>query len=307
MKKIAVVTPVKNEMENLPELFECMENQSYEVSLWIIINDNSTDGSGKFIEEKIKTLKNVRKAVVFHADHLEKDYKIGSKYSQVIRYGFDKFAELREEESYDFIGILDADCFIEKDYYKKLMQRFAVLPKLGIASGVIYYRAEPKKRYDNMPLRWARGAIRLWRIECFDQAGYIVGNSADGLSSALAWTRGWESQSFKEILGESRMMGIRSDPQYYGATAYFLYKPHYYIFLKFFVSLARSGFTKAGYIEARDYYLGFLNAKKKKIRANVDSKVKRYFKLILLRNVIENLVVWKNYRIISKNNLMSTN
>lgn len=297
MKKIAIVTPVKNEMENLPELFECMEAQSYPVSLWIIINDNSTDGSGDFIEKKIKNLKIVRNAIVFHAEHLDKDYKIGSKYSQVIRYGFDKFNEIREknEESYDFVGILDADCFIEKDYYQKLVWRFEILPKLGIGSGVIFYRSESETVYDKMPLRWARGAIRLWRIQCFDQAGYIVGNSADSLSTALAWTNGWESQSFKEIRAESRIMGKRSDPQYYGATAFYRYNPHYYIFMKFFVLLVRSGFT-----EAKDYYQGFLNARKRNIRANVDSKVKNYFQLILFRNVIENLIVWKNYRAISK-------
>jgi glycosyltransferase involved in cell wall biosynthesis len=297
MKKIAIVTPVKNEMENLPELFECMEAQSYPVSLWIIINDNSTDGSGDFIEENIKKLKNVKNAEVVHAEHLDKDYRLGSKYSQVINFGFTKFNELKGKygESFDFIGILDADCFIEKDYYKKLIERFSILPKLGIGSGVIYYRTDTGTEFDKMPLRWARGAIRLWRMECFNDAGYMVGNAADALSSALAWTRGWESQSFKEIRAESRVMGKRTNPQYYGETAYYRYNPHYYIFMKFFVMVIRSGF-----IEARDYYRGFLNAKKKKIRANVDRKVKFYFRTILFRNIIENLIVLKNYRAIKK-------
>jgi glycosyltransferase involved in cell wall biosynthesis len=300
-ERIAIITPVKNEMNNLKELIASVEKQTHPISLWIIINDNSDDGSGEFLEKIIPFIKNVDKVILYHLTSLEKDYKLGSKYSQVISYGFEMFNTIRKKQSssFNFVGILDSDCFIEENYYKKLIKRFNVLPKLGIASGVIYYRINGKLIYDKMPLRWARGAIRLWRIDCFDEAGYIIGNSADAISTALAWTKGWESQSFKEILAESREMGTRIDPIYYGKSAYYRYTPHYYVLMRFFILLFRSGFNSAF-----TTYRGFLSAKKNKLpRIVIDNKTINYFKLLLWRNIVEYFIVYKNYKILKKHNI----
>ncbi len=302
--KIALITPVKNELENLEELISSIENQSIKIALWIIINDDSDDGSKEFLEKNVSTIKNVDQVRLYNLTSLDKNYALGSKYSQVISFGFKKFNAIRKKEkiSFDYAGILDSDCFVEPDYYLKLIRRFQVLPKLGIASGVISYRVKNHLQYDHMPLRWVRGAVRIWKIECFDEAGYLVGNSADAISAALAWTKGWESQSFKEIKAESREMGIRIDFSYYGESTYTRYTPYYYILLKCILWAIKSG-IRFSYT----FYKGYNTARKeKKPRIKVDNKVKRYFKLVLWRNIIENVIVLKNYHILRKNKVVDS-
>ena len=58
MYKIALVTPVKDEIKNLPKLFESMEKQSINIYSWVIIQNNSTDGSKEYLE-KIKCVDNL--------------------------------------------------------------------------------------------------------------------------------------------------------------------------------------------------------------------------------------------------------
>jgi glycosyltransferase involved in cell wall biosynthesis len=299
--KLALITPVKDEIENLPELIATVSAQTIPVALWIIIDDNSNDGSSAFLDNVVKTSKEGNTIKVVHATHLSQEYRLGSKYSQVIAYGFQIFNSYEKETGirFDYIGILDADCFVEKEYYQKILLRFELLPKLGIASGVIYYRmGNGESVYDKMPLRWARGAVRVWRMECFKQCGYMVGYSADAISSALAWTKGWRSQSFKEIRAESREMGARFNYSYYGETAFYRHNPHYYIFLKFLLLTIRHG-----YRSAKEYYDGYLSAQRRKDRIDLPPAVVSYFHSILFRNITENWIVIRNYAKLRKHGI----
>lgn len=297
-QRLALVTPVKNEMNNLPALFKALEDQSMKISLWVIMDDASTDGTSHYLKKTVRSVSNAEKVLLFQLTELPQEYRLGSKYSQIISYGFDRVREYEREQGiqYDFIGILDADCFPDKEYYKNLLKKFSQLPKLGIASGVTYYLKKEGRVFDQMPLRWARGGIRVWRGACLRDAGYMIGNSADAISSAKAWTSDWESQAFTDSVADTREMGERINAEYYGGAAYYLYMPYYYICMKCLLMLIRYG-TK----QMRVYYRGFQNAKHKKNRIQVNKKVIWYFRLILWRNIYENFVVMKNNRILRQN------
>lgn len=290
--KLALISPVKDEIDNLPELIESIENLSHVISLWVIIDDDSDDGSSEYLDKAIPSLKNVEKVILIHCNDLSKEYKLGSKYSQVINYGFEQLLNFENVNSihYDYIGILDSDCFPAPDYYSILINKFNMLPKLGIASGVIHFRMNGNLIFDKLPMRWARGAIRVWRGTCFREAGYRIGNSADAISSALAWTLGWQSQAFVDAKVESREMGIRVDKSYYGKAAYYLYMPFYYILGKCILLVIRSGVDSA-----LTYIKGYRLAKKEGIRIKIENRVKWYFRLILWRNIVESIIIFNNF------------
>ncbi len=295
-KKIAIVTPFKNEVENIPDLIRSIESQNTKIALWVFINDASTDGSEKFVKENILKLKNVEDTLLFNTSNLIKDYKLGDKYSKIVNYGFEKLTEYQYDKSikFDYIGILDADCKLNSDYYSNLFNKFCCLPKLGIASGIIYYRKRGKRIFEKVPQRWARGGIRLWRKECFNECGYIVGNSADALSTAYAWTKGWYTQSFHDSVAEARESGSKGDHRYYGKSAYYRYVPLYHVILKsfFFILMGKLRMTK-------NYFCGYVEAMKEKKREKINNKkIIKYFKLLPLRILIENIIVLRNKLII---------
>ncbi len=302
-KKIALVTPVKNELDNLPRLIDSIEMQAHPICIWIIVDDASTDGSTDFLKKKVNSIKNVDTVLLFHPDDLGQEYKLGAKYSSVIAYGFNKLRDHVTKKclTVDYIGILDSDCFVDTHYYQRLIEKFELLPKLGIASGVIYYKGMNGLRYDKLPLRWARGGIRVWRSECLTKAGYQIGKTADALSSARAWTSGWHSQAFRDSKAESREMGVKVDPSYYGEAAFSIYMPFYYLLLKCCLL-----FVKDGFASAKQYFLGYMRAKKEKKRADVSPKVMAYFRFLFWRILIENVIIICNNFILSRHHTVDS-
>lgn len=294
-QRIALITPMKNEIDNLERLIECVEKQTYPIALWMVMNDNSTDGSKEYLEKKGPSIRNVERFIVVNLTQLPNVYQLGTKYSQVILAGFEQFNQHRNatQQEYDFVGILDADIFLEPAYLENLIEKFEYLPKLGIASGIIYYNEKKRKNFDGMPLRWARGGTRLWRVSCFDEAGYRVGKSADSISSALAWIKGWHCQAFGDSEAITREMGKRVDQTYYGEAAYYLHMPEYYVILKCLSWLLRTDSENMV-----QYMRGYHKAKRKGLLADFEKPLVRYYRYLPIRYMIETVImVINNIRI----------
>lgn len=286
----ALVTPMKNELPSLPCLISAMSSQTIPPTTWIIINDGSTDGSLEYMNEKLPQLSNIKNKLVVNFTSDTDEYQLGGKYSKIIRFGFDYLEKLEEKiGKHEFIGILDADCIPEKEYYQVLLMKFLQHPKLGIASGTIYVTEGNRRYIEVRPRRWARGGIRLWRRECFDEAGYITGKSADAISSALAWTKGWHVRSYLQCLVSSREVGKRTDHRYYGSSAYNLRIPELFIRVKSILYKA-TGRKQMG----NGLIQGYLEAKRNGNHDNLPPEVIRYNKYLPFRILIETIISLSN-------------
>ncbi|MGA2656146.1 MAG: glycosyltransferase [Verrucomicrobiota bacterium] len=289
---VAIVSPVKNEAPNLPALLRAVESQTHPLSLWVIVDDQSTDGGCDFLREHAGQIRNVEHVVVVRTEGLAGDYALGAKYAGVIARGF---RAVREQEAalgikYDYIGILDADCFVAADYYERLLEKFVALPKLGIASGYLEYVNGELRTRPRFSRRWPRGGIRLWRAECLDEAGYFMVKSADAVSCASAWLKGWQSQAFPDATGETRSVGVRSDPLYYGRAAYFNFVPIYHILLKCALDAATGEVALA-----RNSLRGYMQARQQGERAAIPAKVQWYFRLLPFHSARESAIVLMNH------------
>src|SRR5690554_2077191 len=178
-QRIAIITPMKNEMDNLARLLESIESQCVKIYIWIVIDDNSSDGGGEYLLKYAPRLKNVEHFFVIRNESLHSSYMLGKKYSAVVSFGFLELSRIQSEIGIipDFVGILDADCFLDKNYYLNLLRKFELIPKLGIASGKLYSFVGGQKVFHRYPDRWAIGGVRLWRYNCFIESGYITGYS----------------------------------------------------------------------------------------------------------------------------------
>ena len=200
-----LVTPCKNEQENLRALIDSVRLQSLKPRLWVIVDDGSTDNSPKIIVEaskKYSWIKSIRLG--------ESSRDINFRYSFVCVQGFDEALRLSKNLriNYNYVALLDADIKLESSYFEKLIEKMIDNPKLGVISGGIYYEKKAgkdieeektfvyEKMYSNRPM----GAARLWRKQAFIQSGgYMNTCSPDSVSNIKVQNRGWDIRQFPEI------------------------------------------------------------------------------------------------------------
>ena len=138
MKTYTLITPVKNEEKIILKVIESIKNQSLRPSLWIIVNDGSTDRTNKILNEKIKEkwINVINKKINAYYDWLG--------YSKVINEGLRLLLKSSEYKESEFVGILDADISVEKSYFEKLIKTFNRFSKLGVVSGKLFVKRNGK-------------------------------------------------------------------------------------------------------------------------------------------------------------------
>jgi glycosyltransferase involved in cell wall biosynthesis len=224
-----LVTPVKNEAENLARLFKSIESQKIVPRVWLIVENGSDDGSFEMISD-LKSRSPLCDRILCVQFTLPGDsYGLGWKYSTVIEHGFESLKGLDSWNFLDYLGIVDADCFPDENYFSDLIGFFHQHKDLGITSGYGFFL---DGKYDGENSTWVRGNCRLWRRECFNQAGYIKGPSADSLSLAKAVSKGWKAFPNPSAKYSCREMGKKVDYGYYGYSAYYRGIPFSRIVLK---------------------------------------------------------------------------
>jgi glycosyltransferase involved in cell wall biosynthesis len=269
IKKIAIVTPLRNEIENIDKLFDALSKQTITIFSWVILENGSTDGS----IEKLKNIKcpnNVEHLEILNLTKNSINYELGSNYARINNFGFNFLKQQDYYQQLDFIGILDSDIFLEETYYEKLLSIFKKDKKLGISSGVIMNLDGTLEKTSN---NWVRGGCRLWSADCFNQTGYLVGLSADSLSTAKAICNGWLTYPNISAKAFSRPVGSRVNYRYYGEASYFRGCNPIYILAKYFYQL-----LKLKLKEAKGLLVGYFSCYFKNKDRVTDKQVRSYYR-----------------------------
>ncbi|MGB9940009.1 glycosyltransferase [Methanosarcina sp.] len=196
--KYLLVTPAKNEEQNLPEVSKSVVGQKLKPELWIIVDDGSTDGTPHILEDlqaECSWIQSIRlpprpRDITFH-------------YSYVCKQGFDYALEYCRENNieFEYIGLLDADTVLEENYFGKLLVEFEKDNSIGIVSGGIYYETDGKLSREVTIKDLPRGTGRVWRKECFlETGGYQVEPSPDSISNIKAFMRGWRLIQYADVI-----------------------------------------------------------------------------------------------------------
>lgn len=276
---IALVTPLKDELNNIKKFFKAIETQSIPISCLVIVENDSTDGSKEYLSE-ITKVKNVDILKVININFEDKSYRVGKKYATIINTGFQYLKKQSFYETLDFIGILDCDVFPEKEYYFKLTHFFKINPNLGISSGLTY--TEEGNLHIADP-NFVRGNSRIWKKACFDDAGYIIAYTADTVSIALAHLKGWETKTLKSAKVVSREVNVRiANSRNKGYHAYYRGHTLSYVALKsIYLMIFKSRF-KMGY----EFFAGYLQAMINRKPRIENKQVRKYFRYYLFNKFI---------------------
>lgn len=236
-RRYALISPCRNEADYIRKTLDSVVAQSELPTLWIIVDDGSTDSTPAILEEYASRhawIKVVRKPDRGHR-------AVGPG---VIEAFYAGMAHLSLGE-FDFVCKLDVDLDLPPRYFEILMTRMEANPRLGSASGKPYYRSRrgawvSEKCGDEMSV----GMTKFYRVKCFEDIGGFVREVMwDGIDCHKSRQLGWIVRSWDEpdlqfehlrpmgssqqsiLTGRARhgfgqyFMG--SDPIYFIATAVF--------------------------------------------------------------------------------------
>lgn len=200
MPSYVIITPVRNESERFGKTIDSMIAQTIRPSLWVIVDDGSTDDTGARADAAAKEHDWIR---VIHRP----DRGCRKQGGGVIEAFYDGFSLLNSQakaaaESWEFIGKLDGDLAFEPDYFEKCFRRFQKDARLGIAGGTVCRQSEQGlvAECNGDPDFHVRGAVKIYRRACWDQiSGLVRAPGWDTIDELKANMLGWETGTFKDI------------------------------------------------------------------------------------------------------------
>ena len=292
-----LVTPAKNEGENLAMNINSIANQTLKPAVWVIVDDGSTDNTPQIIgasKKKHTWLKSIRLS--------ESPRDLSIHYASVcitaLNYAIDYCK--RNNIEYKYIGTVDADINLEKAYFENLIHEFEKDPKLGIASGGTWVSVKGKEVQLQLREDIPSGGHRLWRKKCFEETGgYSLTYAADSVSNIKAKLRGWNVKRFEDYKATqtrrtSSAEGLWNGWKTNGAAAYYLevhplfailrtirylFKKPYYIGLAYLVGYSHSIITRKPQTDDEEirYYNRYIRPRE--VRDFYWDNLKRFFRL----------------------------
>lgn len=288
LKSYIIVTPSRNEEKNLPALIESVANQTLKPSLHVIVDDNSEDNTPNILKSYMKSY-NWIKCVFID----KKSGYMGIHYSEVCRIGFDFVVDYckKDKIEYKYIGLLDADIVLGKDYFECIIDEFERDDSLGIASGDTWSVSGDKLIKEGQRKDLPSGAARVWRKSCFVQTGgYLRTHAPDSVSNVKAKLLGWKTKRFdnyrviqarKAGTGQSLWKSHKSQ----GEAAYYLNKHPFLVLLNMIYFT-----TKKPYYTGIAFLGVYLISAFKKGKKIDDDEIKDYYWNTRLKEYKEMLV-----------------
>jgi len=285
-----LITPVKDEEKNLPLLVNCIINQTILPSMWVILNDNSTDKTQIIINKLENTYPWIKGVTIKEATNRDLDEHFGKICNLAIEEAIRHCEKTKLKISY--LVKVDADIILPYNCIEENLIRLDRDNELGIASPYIqdlpnkpldqeklFSTNNSKKNYSRFDMLEPSDGLRFYRYATFNDIGGIPETMApDVVALVKAKLRGWKVERFNELIcykTRKTSSSIRSIFQGYfmqGERRYYLnYPPSIIIFLSLLEFL--EGHPNLGNAIFLGFFKSFIN-KKEKIN---DNEVRDYY------------------------------
>ena len=187
-----VVTPARDEEENLRRLAPCLSAQSVLPRAWIVVDNGSIDGTAGYVRELSELHPWIRLCTADAVDDLTRG-------APIVR-AFHRGLEALEGQP-DVVVKLDADVSMESDYFERLLKEFEADRRIGIASGGGHeLDRDGVWRLRPVGPEQAWGASRAYRWECLQQVLPLEEAMGwDGIDQVKAAAHGWSTGTITSI------------------------------------------------------------------------------------------------------------
>lgn len=230
METHVIVTPARNEAENLRRLGECLIDQTWRPEAWIVVDNGSTDGTADVVREFARRHGWIRLV------SLASDAEPVRGRSSVRAFNA---GVMDAPQDPDLVTGLDADVSFGAEYFDKLRREFESKPRLGIAAGLCHESSGDGWEPVHVTSPNLRGASLTYRRECLRQLFPLEARYGwDGIAVVRANIRGWETVIFPDLsYFHHRPTGARDVSRFSsfaeeGDTMYYMWYRPSYMFLR---------------------------------------------------------------------------
>lgn len=231
----ALVTPARNEAENLARLAGSLVEQTVTPSAWMIVENGSTDRTATVAHELASAYPWIEVVEIPGED-------VPTRGAPVVRAFAAGLAAV--EQPADVIVKLDADVTFEPDHFERLLGAFSADPSLGMASGACLELASGRWQVQHSTRSHVRGAVRAYRRACLDDLLPLEERMGwDGIDEIKAAVLGWRTATITEIpFYHHRALGGREPTgrmwRRQGEMAHYMgYRPSYLALRAFYRAL----------------------------------------------------------------------
>lgn len=194
MYPYALITAAHNEEKYIENTLRSVISQTVLPVKWIIVSDGSTDDTDEIVrryEAAFPFIRLLRREKDSERDFASKVFALNAGMQSI------------ENESFQFIGLLDADVSFEPDFFRALFRKFEENPALGLAGGFIFEEVNGKfiSVAGNRTMSVA-GAVQMFRHDCRESIGSLLPlkhGCVDVYPEISARMRGWRVESFPEL------------------------------------------------------------------------------------------------------------
>jgi biofilm PGA synthesis N-glycosyltransferase PgaC len=263
----AVVTPARNEAENLERLAGCVVAQTTLPTVWVIVDDGSTDDTLAVARELAETHEWIRVEPIEGSREMAR----GAPVARAFQRGIGLVG------SPDVVVKLDADVSIVPDFCERLLAAFAADPKLGISSGVCLELVDGRWTPQHVTRSHVRGATRAYRFSCLAEIlPFEERMGWDAIDELQASVRGWRARSVPDLpFYHHRSYAQREDAWHawrvQGQMAYFMGYRFSYLLLRALFRMRREP-------QAAVMILSFLRAVVTRSPVLADNDARRYLR-----------------------------
>jgi glycosyltransferase involved in cell wall biosynthesis len=268
----ALVTPARDEVDNLRRLAAALDRQTVRPLEWVIVDDGSTDGTAEVARELaaapwIQTLGSpgAREGALEDGRRAGRDmvaFKAG-------------LAALGAQP--DVAVKLDADVSFEPDYFARLLAEFDADPRLGIAGGTCHELDGDRWLPYAVTGGHVRGATRAYRRACLEDVSPLEERIGwEAVEEARAALRGWRTESIRDLpFYHHRKLGSRDGARRawvaQGQLAHYLGYRFSFMLLKVLFRLRREPAAVA-------MVWGYLDARRRREPRHSDAAVRAYWR-----------------------------
>ena len=225
-RRYLLVSPCRDEAQYLRRTLDSVALQSVPPTLWLVVDDGSTDETAAILEEYSRRLPYLR--VVRRSDRGGR--QVGPGVIEAFYAGLDKV----DLEDFDYLCKLDMDLDLPVRYFEILMERMESNPRIGTTSGKPWFvhpktgALVPEVCGDEMSV----GMTKFYRVDCFKEIGGFVRQVMwDGIDCHRSRMLGWTAESVDHELlrflhlrpmGSSQKGGIWAGRARTGFGQYFM-------------------------------------------------------------------------------------
>jgi len=285
--RYVIITPVRDEEAYLRFTIESVLNQSIRPSEWVLVNDGSSDNTGKIIEDAARKHSWIRP---LHRS----DRGFRQAGGGVVQAFNDAYSTLTTSD-WDFVVKLDGDLSFEPDYFERCFGYFKSEPKLGVAGGAIYHIKGGQPCLERGPAFHVRGATKIYRRACWEAIGGLLPAPGwDTLDEVKAQMLGWNTRCFADLqLIHHRYTGAADGTWKtaikYGKANYISgYHPLFVL-----AKCARRLFQKPYVVASAGLFHGYVTSYLKRIPRVDDPQLIAYVRRQQISRLVGRQTIWK--------------